>query len=149
MEGRLLAGYEVAERRGLAFLVREYQQVLLRKFKENARERLVSSGSVPSTGEDVDLECRYEAMPLSPVLLAVVSGLSYASLFASSEAGKQTRRVVSCRVASRLVVSCRVLVPQVDFDVAPCTIRIREAHEPGNDVSSSKFCLYMNKSLKY
>ena len=91
MEGKMLAGYKVAERRGLAFLVREYQQVLMRKFKENARERLVSSGSLPTTGDDVDLECRYEAMPLSPILLSAISGLSYASLFANSEAGKQTR----------------------------------------------------------
>ena len=130
MEGRLLAGYEVAERRGVAFLVREYQQVLLRKFKENARERLVNSGSVPSTGEDVDLECRYEAMPLSPILLSAVSGLSYASLFASSEAGQQTRRVVSWHVVSPRVLSRRVVYwcPQVDFDVWPSTIRIRDAH---------------------
>ena len=91
MEGRLLDGYVAAERRGLAFFVREYQQALLRKFKENAREQLVRSGSVPSTGEDVDLECRYEAMPLSPILLSAACGLSYASLYASSQAGKQTR----------------------------------------------------------
>ena len=87
MEGKLLNGYKIAERRGLALLVREYQQVLMRKFKENAREKLVSSGSVPTTGEDVDLECRYEAMPLSPILLQTVSGLSYATLFANTEAG--------------------------------------------------------------
>ena len=91
MAGRLLSGYEIAERRGLAFLVREYQQVLMRKFKEIKRESLVSRGSVPSTGEDVDLECRYEAMPLSPLLLSVTSGVSYAILCANSQKGKQTR----------------------------------------------------------
>ena len=91
MAGRLLSGYEIAERRGLAFLVREYQQVLMRKFKETKRESMVSSESVPSTGEDVDLECRYEAMPLSPLLLSNTSGIAYATLCANSQKGKQTR----------------------------------------------------------
>ena len=33
------------------------------------RMKKVSQGSLPTTGEDVDLEFRYEPLPLSPVLL--------------------------------------------------------------------------------
>jgi len=42
LEGRLLHGYSLAERRGLRFLVREYQTVLLRYMKELSRTKQVS-----------------------------------------------------------------------------------------------------------
>ena len=38
--------------------------------------------------------------------------------------------------------------PQVDFDIAHRTIRVREAQEPGNGKLYSKYCEYMKKSGK-
>ena len=108
-EGRLLEGNIIAERRGLGLLVREYQNVLLRRFKEHSRTRLVLSGSLPTTGEDVDLEQRYEAMPLSPLFLKAAEGKTYSELHATSPGGKQFRvQVLSLlkNLAKRVTEAC-------------------------------------------
>ena len=59
-------GLQLAQARGLALLIHDYQQQLLRREKELRRNQAAEGGP---TGEDVDLKQRLEQLPLSPLLL--------------------------------------------------------------------------------
>ena len=60
-------GLDIAVTRGLNLLIYDYKTELLRRDKEHARAK---SESVPSTSEDVDLERKYEHLPLSELITA-------------------------------------------------------------------------------
>ena len=64
------AGLSIALRRGLNLLVYDYKTEILRRDKELSRTQ---SESVPATSEDVDLERKYEHLPLSELITADTS----------------------------------------------------------------------------
>ena len=74
--GAMQQGLLIAFRRGLRFLVADYREQLLRHQKTKSRADAAKKGAAPWTSEDADLECRYERLPLSLVLLERVSSLS-------------------------------------------------------------------------
>ena len=63
-------GLSIALRRGLNLLVYDYKTEILRRDKELSRTQ---SESVPATSEDVDLERKYEHLPLSELITADTS----------------------------------------------------------------------------
>ena len=69
LQGRLLEGYSIAERRGLAYLLKEYQNVVMQHIKHRQRQASCAAGTMVRTGEDVDLEVLYEQMRMSPLLI--------------------------------------------------------------------------------
>ena len=92
LQGSILEGYQIAERRGLAFLAKEYQQLFMRHLKHRRRQEASAAGEMLTTGDDVDLEARYEQMRLSPLLIDATQKLTYQGMCSLSAAGKQFRR---------------------------------------------------------
>ena len=88
LQGRLLEGYLIAERRGLACLLREYQDVVMRHIKHRRRQESCGQGSMLTTGEDADLEIRYEQMRVSPLLIDATQRMTYEGMRSPSPAGK-------------------------------------------------------------
>ena len=66
-------GLCLASQRGLEHLVRDYMTGLLHFEKEQNRLSQVARDLLPGTSEDVDLECRYERLPLSPLLTSATT----------------------------------------------------------------------------
>ena len=81
------------------------------------RMKKVSQGSLPTTGEDVDLEFRYEPLPLSPVLLDAAGRRTYAECFAASEDGRKFR----LRLRSHLEGLSDQFTTALKDDLAPHT----------------------------
>ena len=69
-------GLHVAFRRGLRALLSDYSSALSRFAKHQARQVAVQTGIVGASGEDEDLDSRFEALPLSPLLLAHAPSLA-------------------------------------------------------------------------
>ena len=92
LEGRLLEGYQTAERRGLAFLLKDYQRVLMQHYKHKTRQRQCADASLVTTGEDVDLEIRYEHMRLSPLLTDAAKTMTYQGMCAPSANGEKSTK---------------------------------------------------------
>jgi hypothetical protein len=62
-------GLYVASKRGLLYLVRDYQEQMRRRAKEFKREQALATGKMLKTGADPDLDVRHEVLPLSPLLV--------------------------------------------------------------------------------
>ena len=87
-----LEGYRIAEQRGLQFLVKEYQHIVMRHIKHRRRQELCAEGSMVTTGEDVDLEIRYEPMRMSPLLLDATQNMTYQGMCSPSNEGNIFRK---------------------------------------------------------
>ena len=101
VEGGALDGLQAAERRGLALLVAEYQELLLKYFKEQARARQVDRGEALPAGADADLEYRYERLPLSPILVGpdgCLEGKSMKALAGATEDAAALRQILLIQV---------------------------------------------------
>ena len=106
LQGRLLEGYEIAERRGLACLLKEYQHIVMRHMKQQRRQELCATGAMVTTGEDVDLEVRYEQMRISPLLLHAAQNMTYEGMCSLSDDGRRFRKAFwddLCRYSALLL----------------------------------------------
>jgi len=63
------AGERIAMARGLRFLAEAYMEALIVRNKRCARTQLAADGLLPQTGEDLDMETKYEQRAVSPWLL--------------------------------------------------------------------------------
>ena len=86
-----MEGYLIAERRGLACLLKEYQDVVMRHIKHRRRQELCAEGSMVTTGEDVDLEIRYEQMRMSPLLIDATQNMTYQGMCSPNAAGENSQ----------------------------------------------------------
>ena len=105
LQGRLLEGYSIAERRGLAYLLKEYQHVVMRHIKHRQRQASCAAGAMVTTGEDVDLEVRYEQMRMSPLLTEATQHMTFQGMCSPSAAGKRFRKDFSdslCRYSEQV-----------------------------------------------
>ena len=106
LEGRLLEGYNIAERRGLACLHKEYQHIVMRHMKLQQRRALCDKKGMPRTGEDADFEVRYEQMPISPLLLHAAQNMTYEGMCSLSDDGRRFRKAFwddLCRYSALLL----------------------------------------------
>ena len=77
--------------------------MVMRHIKHWQRQASCAAGSMVTTGEDVDLEVRYEQMRMSPLLIDATQHMTYEGMCSPSAAGKNFRKAFSddlCRYAA-------------------------------------------------
>ena len=65
----------------------------MQHYKQKTRQRQCAEASLVTTGEDVDLETRYEQMRLSPLLTDAAKTMSYQGMCAPSGNGEKIEEV--------------------------------------------------------
>ncbi len=114
LSGPSASGLRIAFHRGLRFLISAYGAELSKHAKRLARVSATRSGSLPSTGEDIDLENRSQPLPLSPVLLSYVSSLADMSRWESQMALWSRLRFFAQGAANHLLTEAQHCAAPVD-----------------------------------
>ena len=103
-----MEGYLTAERRGIACLLKEYQDVVMRHIKHRRRQVSCAAGAMLTTGEDVDLDNRYEQMRMSPLLIEATQHLTYEGMCSPNAIGTNFA-VLSRLICVAMLLWCRRL----------------------------------------
>ena len=97
----------IAFHRGLRFLVSAYTAELSKHAKRLARARAAARGTSLPGGEDIDLEDRFQPLPLSPLLLSHVTSLAELSHLGSQMTLWSQLRSLAQRVSRRLLAEAQ------------------------------------------